>query len=291
MHDQLVSHRAAISLLSLTRRFLAFLDERKRILGVVDFDDLLLRTLALLDDEACSPAPARSSTTSSSTSSRTPTATQARIVAGWPRDAGGALRSREDGRRRRPEAVDLRLPPRRSGNVLPADQRDGRRTARSGAPSRPVPQRSAAARRDQRHVRAALSGAGARSERVPAARTRRSPQGVRGAELDARFTLLAVDAETIRPLPRGGRGHRAVDHAAREAARDLQRFAILFRRLTVIDDYLDTLERYGIDYVLPPTRLFLDRPAPVDLSPCCAPSPTRSTRGRRSRRRAARTSP
>lgn len=52
VHDQLVSHRAAMSLLSLTRRFLAFLDERKRILGVADFDDLLLRTLALLDDDA-----------------------------------------------------------------------------------------------------------------------------------------------------------------------------------------------------------------------------------------------
>src|SRR5205085_4937322 len=34
---------------------------------------------------------------------------------------------------------------------------------------------------------------------------------------------------------------------------------------TKLDDYLDALDRHGIDFVLPPTRLFLDRRAPVDL--------------------------
>ena len=51
VYDYLVRHRAAIALLALTRRFLAFLDDEKRKLGVVDFDDLLLRTLAVLGDE------------------------------------------------------------------------------------------------------------------------------------------------------------------------------------------------------------------------------------------------
>src|SRR5213078_1562862 len=46
---------------------------------------------------------------------------------------------------------------------------------------------------------------------------------------------------------------------------DLRRFAILFRRMTQIDDYLDVFEREGIRVTLPPTRLFLDRRAPVDL--------------------------
>jgi len=50
IYDRLVSHRAAMALLALTRRFIAHLDREKRQLGVVDFDDLLLRTLALLDD-------------------------------------------------------------------------------------------------------------------------------------------------------------------------------------------------------------------------------------------------
>ncbi|MGZ5493719.1 MAG: UvrD-helicase domain-containing protein, partial [Thermoanaerobaculia bacterium] len=50
IHDALVSHRAAVALLSLTRRFISFLDQEKRLLGVADFDDLLLRAAALLDD-------------------------------------------------------------------------------------------------------------------------------------------------------------------------------------------------------------------------------------------------
>jgi len=49
--DRMMSHRAAISLLAMTRRFMAFLEAEKRARGVVDFDDLLLRTLALLDDD------------------------------------------------------------------------------------------------------------------------------------------------------------------------------------------------------------------------------------------------
>ncbi|HYO75640.1 MAG TPA: UvrD-helicase domain-containing protein, partial [Thermoanaerobaculia bacterium] len=52
IYDRLVSHRAAMALLALTRRFLAFLDAEKRKAGVVDFDDLLLRTHALLEDES-----------------------------------------------------------------------------------------------------------------------------------------------------------------------------------------------------------------------------------------------
>src|SRR5207249_1672663 len=49
------------------------------------------------------------------------------------------------------------------------------------------------------------------------------------------------------------------------AGGDLKRFAILFRRMTIIDDYLDVLDREGVPFVLPPTRMFLDRRAPVDL--------------------------
>nr|MDP9361505.1 UvrD-helicase domain-containing protein [Acidobacteriota bacterium] len=51
VYDRLSSHRAAVSLLAMTRRFLKFLEDEKRKRGVVDFDDLLLRTLAVLGDE------------------------------------------------------------------------------------------------------------------------------------------------------------------------------------------------------------------------------------------------
>jgi ATP-dependent exoDNAse (exonuclease V) beta subunit len=35
--------------------------------------------------------------------------------------------------------------------------------------------------------------------------------------------------------------------------------------MTIIDDYLDVFDKHGIEYLLPPTRMFLDRRAPVDL--------------------------
>ena len=38
-----------MALHALTRRFVDYLDREKRRLGVVDFDDLLLRTLAVLE--------------------------------------------------------------------------------------------------------------------------------------------------------------------------------------------------------------------------------------------------
>src|SRR6266480_4041892 len=50
IYDLLISHRAAEAVLSLTRRFIDYLDAEKRMRGVLDFDDLLLRTRALLDD-------------------------------------------------------------------------------------------------------------------------------------------------------------------------------------------------------------------------------------------------
>jgi ATP-dependent helicase/nuclease subunit A len=86
-------------------------------------------------------------------------------------------------------------------------------------------------------------------------------------ELDARITMLRAqhdekadrwfaEAEAVAEWIRANREGEE---------RDLQRFAILFRRLTKLDDYLDVLDRYDIPYVLPPTRMFLDRRAPVDL--------------------------
>src|SRR5205807_2501452 len=47
----LVADKLRAALHQLARRFVAFLDREKRALGVVDFDDLLIRTLALLDDQ------------------------------------------------------------------------------------------------------------------------------------------------------------------------------------------------------------------------------------------------
>ena len=91
IYDRLSSHRAALALLSLTRRFLAWLDEEKRKLGVVDFDDLLLRTLALLDDPHVL-ARARAQFDSIFVDEFQDTdRTQARIIDRLARDATGAF--------------------------------------------------------------------------------------------------------------------------------------------------------------------------------------------------------
>jgi ATP-dependent helicase/nuclease subunit A len=86
-------------------------------------------------------------------------------------------------------------------------------------------------------------------------------------ELDARITLLHAehDDKSDRYFAEAEAIAEWIQARRDGGPRDLQRFAILFRRLTRLDDYLDTLRRHGIDFVLPPTRLFLDRRAPVDL--------------------------
>ena len=119
VYDRLSVHRAAVSLLALTRRFVAFLEEEKRKLGVVDFDDLLLRTLTRARRSGgAASACASSSTTSSSTSFRTPTACRRASSTGSRATATAQCVAGQDDHGRRSEAVDLRLPPRRSGDVL-----------------------------------------------------------------------------------------------------------------------------------------------------------------------------
>ncbi|MGN6186506.1 MAG: UvrD-helicase domain-containing protein [Thermoanaerobaculia bacterium] len=268
LHDRLVSHRAAMALLALTRRFIAFLDEEKRKLGVVDFDDLLLRTLALLDDPAVL-ARARSQFDYIFVDEFQDTdRTQARIIDKLARDAndryvpgktivvGDPKQSIYGFRRADPETY----------------YRMTEDLVRHGAEPRKLT--------DQyRSDPALLDAINALFARLfpnavhdpnvfrPAYHALRAARTSSRRTLDARVTMLHaqhedradryfVEAETIAEWIRANRDG---------SAHDLQRFAILFRRLTKLDDYLDTFDRYGIDYVLPPTRLFLDRRAPVEL--------------------------
>jgi len=269
IYDRLVSHRAAMALLALTRRFLTFLDEEKRKLGVVDFDDLLLRTLALLDDETVL-ARARSQFDFIFVDEFQDTdRTQARIIGKLARDERGTFvpgktivvgdpkQSIYGFRRADPETY-YQMTEELVG--AGAERRRLDDQYRSDPPlldsvnamfARLFPERPL---RDPNVFRPAYYPLNAGRDRV-----RR--------ELDARITLLQARhddksdrffAEAV-AIAEWIRAHRD------GGDRDLQRFAILFRRLTQLDDYLDTFDRYGIDYVLPPTRLFLDRPAPVDL--------------------------
>ncbi|HEX8616868.1 MAG TPA: UvrD-helicase domain-containing protein, partial [Thermoanaerobaculia bacterium] len=267
IYDRLVSHRAAMALLALTRRFLDFLDAEKKKAGVVDFDDLLLRTHALLEDQAVLTR-ARAQFDSIFVDEFQDTdRTQARIIDKLARDASGRY---VEGK-----TIVVGDPKQSIYGFRRADPEMyygmTEKLARGGAERRVIGDQYRSdpalldsinamfarlfppAEHDPNVFRPAYNALTAR------AKTRR--------ELDARITILNAqhDDKSDRYFAEA-EGIVEWIRANRDGGeRDLQRFAILFRRLTKLDDYLDTLDRHGIAYVLPPTRMFLDRRAPVDL--------------------------
>ena len=244
-YDRLVSHRAAAALLALTRRFIAFLDEEKRKLGVVDFDDLLLRTAALLDNEAVLARVRQQFDTVFVDEFQDTDRVQARILNrlghGTTVVVGDPKQSIYGFRRADPETYDAFT----------------QRLVRDGAEHRVI--------RDQYRSHPSLLDAFNAMFSALFANAARDPNVFRppyhelvaakeGEPRDAHITFLAGDDEPEQIAQWiAGRGG------------ELRRYAILFRRRTRIDDYLDALDRHGIDYVLPPTGLFLDRPVAVDL--------------------------
>ena len=266
--DLLVSHRAGMALVSLTRRFIAWLDEEKRKLGVVDFDDLLLRTLALLGDE---PVLARARAQFDFIfvdEFQDTDRTQARIIDLLARDASNAYvpgktivvgdpkQSIYGFRRADPETYHRMTQALRDAGAEPRVLKD---QYRSDPPllevvnamfARLFPQQL----HDPNVFR-------------PAYHTLDAARPSSRRELDARITLLHAehDEKSDRYFAEAEAIAEWIQLRRDGGPRDLQRFAILFRRLTRLDDYLDTLRRHGIEFVLPPTRLFLDRRAPVDL--------------------------
>ncbi|HKR65324.1 MAG TPA: UvrD-helicase domain-containing protein [Thermoanaerobaculia bacterium] len=269
VHDRLVSHRAAMALLALTRRFIAFMDAEKRKLGVVDFDDLLLRTLALLDDPAVLSRARAQFDFIFVDEFQDTDRTQARIIDRLARDASGAY---VPGR-----TIVVGDPKQSIYGFRRADPETYHRMTeglvRGGAARQPLldQYRSDAPLLDVVNAMFArlFPEEGLHDANVfrPPYRALTAARVTPRRDLNARVTMLhaqhdekadrhRVEAEAIAEWIRANRDGGALD---------LQRFAILFRRLTKIDDYLDTFDRYGIEYVLPPTRLFLDRRAPVDL--------------------------
>jgi ATP-dependent helicase/nuclease subunit A len=273
IYDRLTGHRAAVTLHAVARRYLAFLDREKRALGVVDFDDLLIRTLALLQDETVLERVRQQFDYLFVDEFQDTDRTQARIIDRLARDRTGAYvpgktiivgdpkQSIYAFRRADPETYyqmmkELIGSPEEGGG---AEHRILGDQYRSDPPlvdavnamftSMFPPQPH-----DPNVFRPAY-------HRLRASRTKLH------RDTDARITFLAAEHDET--------SNRFIDEAEAIAQwiasrrdggeRDLQRFAILFRRLTKIEDYLDTFERLGINYVLPPMRLFLDRRAPVDL--------------------------
>jgi ATP-dependent helicase/nuclease subunit A len=257
--DRLMSHRAAISLLAMTRRFIAFLDAEKRARGVVDFDDLLIRTLALLDDETVLERARRQFDAIFVDEFQDTDRVQARIIERLARDRSGALvpgrtvvvgdpkQSIYGFRRADPETYDAFT----------------RRLIASGAEHRLIV--------DQyRSEPALLDAINALFSKIfdpiaPDPNVFSPPyhplRAARTGGDNEPFTILntstkeaTAEADTIAAWIKDN-----CDDG------DLRRFAILLRRMTKLDDYLDGLDRHSIQYVLPPTRQFLERPAAVDL--------------------------
>ncbi len=251
-YDRLVSHRAAVALLALARRFIAFLDEEKRKLGVVDFDDLLLRTAALLDNEAVLARVRQQFDYVFVDEFQDTDRVQARILErlghGTTVVVGDPKQSIYGFRRADPETYGAFT------QTLVA----------AGAEHRVL--------RDQYRSHPALLAAFNSmfsllfAKAAPDANVFRPPYhplvaAKEGEPRDAHITFL-------RGQGTGDGGQVEPEQIAEWiAARggELRRYAILFRRRARLDDYLDALDRYGIDYVLPPTGLFLDRPVAVDL--------------------------
>jgi ATP-dependent helicase/nuclease subunit A len=269
IYDRLVSHRAAMSLLALTRRFIGYLDAEKRRLGVVDFDDLLLRTLALLDDPVVLERARGQFDYIFVDEFQDTDRTQARIIDRLARDASGNYvpgRTIVVGDPKQSIYGFRRADPETYHQMTEALVRGGAERLplleqyRSDAPLLDVVNRMferlfpEELQHDPNVFR-------------PSYRVLHAARTTPRRELDARVTMLHTESDEKADR------HRVEAEATAEWIQanrdggplDLQRFAILFRRLTKLDDYLDMLDRYGIDYVLPPTRVFLDRRAPVDL--------------------------
>jgi ATP-dependent helicase/nuclease subunit A len=268
MYDRLASHRAALALLSMARRFVAFLESEKKTLGVADFDDLLLRTLALLDDEAVLERVRRQIDYLFVDEFQDTDRTQARIIDRLARDRDGAYvagktivvgdpkQSIYGFRRADPETYDAMTRQLIGGG---AEHRIITDQYRSDPPLLDA----------VNAVFTCLFPEVAHDPNVfrPKYHALRAGRTSSAHEMDARITFLHAEHDDKSDQHfREAESIAAWIKAHRDGGDlDLQRFAILFRRLTKIDDYLDTFDRHDIDYVLPPTRLFLDRRAPVDL--------------------------
>jgi ATP-dependent helicase/nuclease subunit A len=267
IHQRLTAHRAAMALHALTRRFVDYLDREKRRLGVVDFDDLLLRTLAVLDDAHVLERARRQYDYIFVDEFQDTDRTQAKIIERLARDASGAY---VEGK-----TIVVGDPKQSIYGFRRADPETyaamTSRLTRAGAEARII--------RDQYRsdpplldaintMFTQLFGGGVSDANVfrPSYHDLRAAAGDRRQATgdNARITLVEAQHDE-----RGDRFIAEADAISRwieaHGERNYRRFAILFRRMTQIDDYLDVFDRNGVPYVLPPTRMFLDRRAPVDL--------------------------
>ncbi|MEA2165970.1 MAG: ATP-dependent helicase/nuclease subunit [Thermoanaerobaculia bacterium] len=292
VYDRLSGHRAALALLRMTRRFLTFLEEEKRKRGVVDFDDLLLRTLAVLQDDSVAERVRGQFDYIFVDEFQDTDRIQAQIIDRLARDRSGAFvegktvvvgdpkQSIYGFRRADPETYDAFT---REMITAGAEARIITDQYRSDPPLLDAVNAIFAElfadagfdpnvfRPAYHRLRAAKGGGewGVGSGRetttqLPDGNTAES-QGPATASFSHPLTLTILDSQFIDRADRFAAEAESIAAWIKSRGDDLRRYALLFRRTTKLDDYLDVFDRRGIAYALPPTRLFLDRPAPVDL--------------------------
>jgi ATP-dependent helicase/nuclease subunit A len=268
--DRLISHRAALAAHALAVRFIAFLDEEKRKRGVVDFDDLLIRTHEVLQDDEVAERVRGQFDYLFVDEFQDTDRVQARIIDRLARDASGSFVA---GR-----TVVVGDPKQSIYGFRRADPETYYRVTaeliEAGAEHRKIVDQY----RSEPALLDAINGLFARLFPTQLAhdpnvfrppyhplRARKAPaEGLPDAP-PLRYLHVESDEKKERQANEGSAIATWIGAHRHESPTDLRRFAILFRRTTYLDDYLDALDHADIRYVLPPTKLFLDRRAPVDL--------------------------
>ncbi|HYS55829.1 MAG TPA: UvrD-helicase domain-containing protein [Thermoanaerobaculia bacterium] len=254
VYDLLISHRAADALLELATRFMARLDEEKRKRGVLDFDDLLIRTRMLLDDASALDRIRKQYDYIFVDEFQDTDRVQVEIFDRLARDRSGSFvpgrtivvgdpkQSIYSFRRADPETYS------RFTESLVADQKDFLVDQYRSTPE----------------LVRTLNAIG------PALFTDREPdpnvfQPKYHALKAARAAAEVSDAPLTFVGSDGNEAEAIVAWIRGREHQDLRRFALLFRRKTKMEEYLEVFDRHGLPYVVPPMGLFLDRPAAVDL--------------------------
>ena len=268
--DRLLGHRAALAAHALALRFIAFLDEEKRKRGVVDFDDLLIRTHEVLQDDGVAERARGQFDYLFVDEFQDTDRVQARIIDRLARDASGAF---VPGR-----TVVVGDPKQSIYGFRRADPETYYRVTKelidAGAEHRKIVDQY----RSEPALLDAINDLFARLFPLQLAHdpnvfrppyhpllARKTPADGLPDAPPLRYLHVESDEKKERQANEGSAIAAWIAAHRHESPADLRRFAILFRRTTYLDDYLDALDGAGIDYVLPPTKLFLDRRAPVDL--------------------------
>jgi len=269
LYERLTRHRAALILREAAIRFFDFLEAEKERRGVVDFDDLLIRADAALANPTVLRAVRARYRYLFVDEFQDTDRVQAHII---------DLLARDDEGRTVPGKLTLVGDPKQSiYSFRRADPETYAamvgRLLKEGAEARYL---DAQYRSDAPMVGTLNAVFGAifpdahspdpnlfRPVYRPLTAARETPLRT----LPARWTFLL--AEDRADLPRVEAEAWAIaELISRERDRsgtDLRRFVILFRRMKYVGDYLDVLERAGIDCLLPAARSFLDQPTAVDL--------------------------